>query len=151
VDLRVAREQRNDLQDEVYPVLKNYRQKVPVSLPEGHALVDSLPVLTPTDSHTPAPVAAAAVWDAAAQKAKITWEASPEATLAEYQVRGVPGDAFDPDDEVVLATIAPDGAREFLTDFALGAPEVTAAFKVYVVLTTGNERGSEVLLVTRPG
>jgi hypothetical protein len=43
-----------------------------------------------------------------------------------------------------------DAAREFSTDFALGTPGVVAGFKVYVVLTTGNEKGSEPVYVTRP-
>ena len=43
-----------------------------------------------------------------------------------------------------------DAAREFSTDFALATPGVVAGFKVYVVLTTGNERGSDPVYVTRP-
>jgi len=141
VDLKVAREERNDVQDRIYEVLKAYRLKIPTVLPEGHALLDALPVLTPPTGHTPSPVAVQGVWDAGAQKAKITWAASPEADVREYEVRGVPGDDYQAEDEEVLATFAPEDAREFLTDFALGAPEVTAGFKVYVVLESGNERG----------
>ena len=42
------------------------------------------------------------------------------------------------------------GSREFLTDFSLTAPGLTAGFKVYVILDTGNERGSEAVFLTRP-
>ena len=42
------------------------------------------------------------------------------------------------------------GPRELFTPFALGAPGLTAGFKVYVILTTGNERGSDAKFVTRP-
>jgi hypothetical protein len=151
VDLKLAREVRNDLQDRIYEVLKIYRLKIPTALPEGHALLDALPALTPPTGHTPSPVAVQGVWDAGAQKAKITWAASAEAEVREYEVRGVPGDDYQAEDEEVLATFGPEEAREFLTDFALGAPEVTAGYKVYVVLESGNERGSEAVFVTRPG
>lgn len=151
VELRVAREQRNDLQDRIYDILKNYRLKVPTALPAGHALIDSLPALTPPAGRTPAPVAAQAGWDAGSSQAKVTWAASPDDELKEYQVRGVPGDEYDTDDEAVLATVEPAAAREFFTPFALGSPGLTAGFKVYVVLKTGHERGSETVFVTRPG
>lgn len=51
VDLKVAREERNDLQDVIYGVLKAYRLKMPTILPAGRAL----PILTPAAGHTPAP------------------------------------------------------------------------------------------------
>ncbi len=81
----------------------------------------------------------------------MTWGASSEAALQQYEVRGVPGDNYTTDDEAVLATVLPTAAREFSTTFALSGPGLTAGFKVYVVLTTGNERGSEAKYVTRPG
>ena len=39
---------------------------------------------------------------------------------------------------------------EFLTAAGLGATGASARFRIYVVLTTGNERGSETVTVTRP-
>lgn len=150
VDLRLAREARNDLQDVIQPALKAYRMKVPVSVPAGHALIDSLPALTPPEGHTPEPVAVTGVWQASTTEAKVTWEASEDAELQEYQVRGVPGDDYVTEDEVTLATVLPGAPLELLTDFALGSPGSIAGFKVYVVLTTGRERGSEPVFVTRP-
>lgn len=150
VDLRVARGRRNNLQDEIYPILKDYRRKVPTKFPAGHAFVESLPALTPAPGSTPDAVAAEAVWVPASTQAKITWAASTEASLDHYEVRGVAGDSYLADDEVVLASVGKGAAREFLTPFALGTPGVTAGFKVYVVLDTGNERGSEPVYVTRP-
>ena len=81
----------------------------------------------------------------------MTWSESSEAALARYEVRGSAGDDYETDDEIVLATVLPTGSREVLTDFALNTPGLTAGFKVYVVLETGNERGSEAVFVTRPG
>jgi hypothetical protein len=147
---RLVRESRNDLQDKIYPVLKAYRQVMPTMFPAGHALTDSLPALTPTTGATPAAVTAHGAWDAAASKAKVTWSASTDAALDHYEVRGVPGNAYTADDESVLATVDKAAAREFETEFALGTPGVVAGFKVYVVLTTGNEKGSDAVYITRP-
>lgn len=150
VELRIAREERNDLQDVIYEVLKNYRLKVPTAFPAGNALIDSLPKLTPESGRTPDAVVATGVWDVASAVAKITWTASTDADLKEYQVRGVPGDDYQTEDEAVLATVLPGAAREFTTLFALAEPGVTAGFKVYVVLKSGHEKGSEAVFVTRP-
>ncbi len=148
--LRLTRARRNALQKRIYSVLKQYRQLVPGMFPEGSPYVTSLPALTPKPGHTPKPVAAAASWDAASARAKITWEASDEATLKEYQVRGCPGDKYDTGDEHVVAHAAPSTPRECLTTFGLAQTGSTASFRVYVILDTGNEKGSDTVSVERP-
>jgi hypothetical protein len=150
VELKTSREKRNDLQDQAYEILKAYRLRVPTAVPAGNALVDSLPRLTPEGGHTPEAVEATAVWDAQQQKAKIAWAASTEATLDHYEVRGVPGGDYAADDESVLASLDGSAPLEFFTDFALGQQGAKAGFKVYVVLTSGNEKGSAPVYVTRP-
>ena len=65
-------------------------------------------------------------------------------------MRGVAGEDYQGADEVLLATIGPAGTREVLTAFALTHPGVTAGFKVYVVLSTGREKGSLPAFVQRP-
>jgi len=151
VALRLAREARNDFQDRIYPLLKAYRLKLPTVFPEGHAVLDSMPRLTPAAGHTPDAVVAEAVWDVASAKAKVTWPASEEADLARFAVRGAPGNDYNTEDEETVATVLPGDAREVLTNFALTTPGLTAGFKVYVVLNTGNERGSDPVYVTRTG
>ena len=151
VDLSFARGARNTVQDAIYPRLKAYRQKL-VGLGAAHpALLESLPALSPAGGHTPEPVAAAAVWNAPTSQAKVTWSASPEPALARYEVRADAGEEYETEDESLLLTVPPEGPREVLTDFALGTPGLTTGFKVYVVLDTGNERGSDAVYVTRPG
>ena len=61
-------------------------------------------------------------------------------------MRGVPGDDYQTEDEEVLATVLAGAARELASDFAL----VTAGFKVYVILKSGHDKGSEAVFVTRP-
>ncbi len=150
VDLRVAREMRNDQQDKIYDLLKAYRLKVPTSLPVGHALRDSLPVLTPPDGHTPEAVTVTATLNATTNQAELSWTASADADLARYEVRGVAGDEYDTEDEDLLASILPGAPLSYVTSYALGTPGLTAGFKVYVVLDTGRERGSTPVFVSRP-
>ena len=52
--------------------------------------------------------------------------------------------------ESVVASLAA-GTTVFSTNQGLVAPGATALFKVYVVLTTANEKGSNTVSVTGPG
>lgn len=148
--VKLAREQRNDIQDLVYDILKKYRLKLPTAFAPEDAMVASLPALTPAPGHTPAEVAIAAVWVPASSQAQVTWDESTDPELERYEVRGVPGGVYSAEDEEVLGSVAAGGTRELLTDFALGVPGLVAGFKVYVVLTTGNENGSAPAYVVRP-
>lgn len=148
--LKLEREERNDLQEKIYPILKQYRVVVPGFFAPNSALMATLPRLTPEEGRTPEPVNASVVWDAAAGKAKITWAASADPDLEKYQVRYSPGTEYHQDEEDVLATFQPGDPREYLTDHALTQPGTTALFRVYVMLTTGNEKGGSTLSVTRP-
>lgn len=151
VDGLLARSQRNQYQDTIYAMLLAYRAKITGMKTAHPDFVESLPRLTPAAGSTPNAVTANAQWDATASQAKITWTASTETDLQKYEVRGVAGDDYQTDDETVLATILPDAPREFMTDFALTSAGLEAGFKVYVILHTGNERGSNAVHVTRPG
>ncbi len=148
--LKLEREERNDLQDRIYPILKQYRVAVAGFFAADSAIMESLPRLTPEPGHTPAPVNASIVWDAPAGKARIEWEASADADLASYQVRYSPGTIYHEEDEDVLATLVPGDPRVYLTDHALTQPGSQALFRVYVVLGTGNEKGGSTLEITRP-
>lgn len=149
-DVKIARAQRNKLQDDIYPILKQYRQIIPGKFAAGSVFIETLPRLTPLPGATPDAVNASAVWDAGEQKARITWDESDNVNLKEYEVRYTPGDDYDPDDENVVATILPGAPREILTDAGLTQPGANSSFKVYVMLTTGNEKGSTTMVVTRP-
>lgn len=150
LDLRYQRELRNALQARTELVLNRYRPTVESLLPPGSPLVLTIPKLRPSAGHTPDAVAITAVWDAVAGKARITWEASEDAELATYQVRMSPTLEYDADAESIIATVAPGDPRELLTLAGLGSAGDSASYKVYVILTTGNERGSTPVAVTRP-
>ena len=140
---------RNDIQVDIYEVLKAYREKVPDVMEAFPLLVESMPRLTPLPGHTPAAVNASAVFEAP-NAAKVGYDASTDALLHSYQLRGNVGDEFSDEDAIVIATNAPNAPREFVTPFGLGLPGARVALKVYVILTTGNEEGSGALFVTRP-
>ena len=148
--LRLTRTRRNLVQDKVYATLREYRVAVRGEFAESDALVLTLPRLNPTPGSTPEPVAVQAAWDESVGQAVITWEASDNPNLDHYEVRYSPGSSYDSDAETVQASIPEDGPCEFITSKGLANPGDAASFKVYVILGTGNERGSEAIVVTRP-
>lgn len=132
-----------------YEVMKSYRTVVPSRCRLFPALVSTLPALTPAGGHTPDAVEASAVFEAP-DKSHVTHEASTDADLARYELRGNPGETYDENDAVTILTHTPSDPREFVTNFSLSAPGAKVALKVFVVLTTGNEAGSETMVVQRP-
>lgn len=150
LDLKLAREKRNKLQNDARAILSAYRPAVEGFFPPDSPLVNTIPLLTPKPGHTPAAVTATAAYDPAAQEAVVKFTASAEAELESYQLRGVPGPDYAGDDEVILATIPKGAPREFRTAFSLTEPGASASFKVFVILTTGNEAGSVPVMVARP-
>ncbi len=145
----LARSDRNLIQDRAYELMKTYRDAVPGKLIEFPALVETMPRLSPLPGHTPQQVNASAIFEAP-NLSKVVYEASDDAMLDSYQLRGNAGEEYSEEDAVVVATRGPGEAREFVTTFGLTQPGAGVALKVFVILTTGNEAGSAVLLVQRP-
>jgi len=152
VDASVSRRRRDEVQGRAREVLSSYRAAVEGRFPPDHPLVLSLPRIYPQAGHTPDPVTAAGTWDAAASKARLTWSASTDAELDHYEIRSSnSGSTYDTETESTLGSVAKDASPlEFLTASGLAATGASARFRIYVVLTTGNERGSETVTVTRP-
>lgn len=148
VTLKLA--ERNAVQDIIYPLLKSYRQVLPTYFAANSPLVASLPRLSPEPGSTPDGVLANGGWDAGTSQGKLTWGESASAEVVEFEVRWSPGNNYDSANEVVLANIAKDATREYFTTQGLGAPGDVSVFKVYVKTTTGNEKGSNTVKITRP-
>ena len=108
-----------------------------------------MPKLTPAKGHTPKPVNVSAVWDASVSKARITYTASEDLALDHYELRACFGAKYKTADEQVLAS-NPPGVLEFLNDDGLVASGSKVLYKVYVIVDTGNEKGSKVVNVVRP-
>jgi len=147
---KISLEERNDIQDLIYAVLKDYRSAMPSYFTKGHALIDSLPDLTPKPGSTPAGVTINVVWDPVLLMARITWSLSSAADLYQYEIRFCAGPNYDTDTENVIGNVSPSAPREFLSDAGLAAAGNVASFKVYVITNTLNEKGSNAVSVTRP-
>ena len=150
MDLKLAREKRNFQQTRAREILSAYRPAVEGLFPPDSPLVLTIPLIYPPGGRTPAPVTATGSYDLPTAEAVISYSQSADPELKEYQVRGVPGPEYIGEDEVVLATLLPGAPRSFRTDYSLGQPGTAASFKVYVILTTGNEAGSNAVTVTHP-
>ena len=150
VKLSVAIEDRNDVQDVIYEMLKQYRQAVPTYFAKGSALLDSLPALSPVPGSTPDAVTANGSWIVASLMAKLLWTLSTHANLLRYEIRFCAGPNYSSENESVIGTVLPADPREFLTDAGLTTPGSKSSFKVYVITSTGNEKGSNTVTVTRP-
>lgn len=139
-ELRVR---RNVLERQVRDILGGYAVMVAARLGKAHELAPTIPRLTPLPGHTPDAVESTALWDAAEKAVRMTWAASEDPKLDHYQVRWSRGRKYDKKKERVAATVPADGPREVLLRDGLEQPGDVASYKVYVVLTTGNERGGQ--------
>ncbi len=143
----IARDKRNLLMATLVQRLKQYRGAAIAKLTAGSALIASIPALTAPSGSTPKPVRLSAVWDT--DHATLTWTPSDNANLDYYSFRYHPGPRYKAAEEQAVDTTVP-GITTFETDFGLVASGAVAWFKVYVVTTTGNEKGSAAVKVIRP-
>jgi hypothetical protein len=146
---RSARASRDILLAPARERMRQYRQAVLSMLPAGNALLLTVPALTPPPGSTPAAVVASIIWNLLTNQADITWTASDNANLLHYSIRTAPGPTYRAADESVVAEVAP-GTLTYSTLEGLGVSGARALFRVYVVLNTLNERGSNTVGVTRP-
>ena len=144
-------EERNDIQDAMYEILKEYRKAVPGYFEKDSAMLASLPALTPAPGATPAAVTANGSWDAAQQKAKLSSSASTDPNLLQIEWRYCAGPTYSTDVEAVVpgGNIPPGGNLEIFTDIALASPGAIATFRAVVITTTGNEKGSNTVTIVR--
>jgi hypothetical protein len=82
-------------------------------------------------------------------EADLTCTPSTNAHLDHYSARTAPGPTYRAADESVVAEVDKTETT-YATDEGLVAPGAKALFKIYVVLTTANEKGSNTVSVTRP-
>lgn len=146
---RISREKRDILLPPIKTRLRQYRSVVIGRLPAGSALLQSIPAYSPPPGSTPDPVAVSGSWDAVQEKAVLTWQPSDNENLDYYSVRTAPGPAYRASEETAIGSV-PAGDETFATAVGLAAPGSIALYRVYVVLTTANEKGSATVKVTRP-
>jgi hypothetical protein len=149
-DARNQRALRDQIFNRVYDELTQYRLAVIALLPEDHALVQTIPRLEPLPGHTPDPVHLDANWDATEQVAALVWTTSDDEDLVRYDIRACIGADYDTDFEFAVDSTLP-GVTTYETSEGLETPGATRTFKVYVILDTGNEAGSNAETVQNPG
>jgi hypothetical protein len=148
-DLRLKREQRNLTLKPLRATMVLYRQAVLATFSPTNALVLSCPKVTPAPGSTPTAVHFGAAWNASLGKAECVWTLSSDPNLQEYEVRACDPPKYKGDEEEVVASVLPpDNTLE--TDFGLLVAGAAKIFAVYVKTTTGNEKRSNVVKVTRP-
>lgn len=145
--LSSARGARDGAQDQLHAFLELYRERVMELCPTGHEIRESLPELDLRRGPRPAAVDVSGRWQGT--MAIISWEASEEPELDHYEVRAMAGDHYESEDECSVACVSPDEPLKVSTTFALDEPGSVAAFRVYVVLRGGHERGSLPVVVVR--
>ena len=149
INLEAARETRDLLFQPIYNHLKQYRLSVAAALPVGSPLIGTIPALTPPPGSTPQAVSLAGTWDVPGDTGRLDWSASTRPDLDHYAIRYHPGPRYKADEEQAVTTVAP-GILTLDTLFGLPASGSVAWFKVYVVTTTGNEKGSNAVKIVRP-
>jgi hypothetical protein len=76
--------------------------------------------------------------------------ATSQADLKVHQLRACPGPDYDTDIESVVASVPKGQPPVFHTDKFLTEAGEVASFRVYVILTTGGEAGSNTAVMARP-
>jgi len=147
--LKQTRRSRDATFEPIYERLKQYRQAVIGALPVGNALLDSIPRLTPPPGSTPPPTNLSGVWNAGTTEADLTWEELALPNFDYWSIRAHPGPKWRNDEaETIGQVFSPD--LSFSTDHGLVASGSMQLFAVFTVVTTGNERRSNVVKVIRP-
>ena len=145
-----TRSQRNRIQNNIYPILKQYRALLPTKFPADHELIPSMPTLTPEPGSTPAAVTLTSEWVPALNQVRLRVTKSTAGDFAEYEFRMVPGPVWNDDDDTVIGNVTDINTLEFLTAAGVETEGVTATYKAVVKTTTGNEKGSNAVSVTHP-
>ena len=144
-----TREVRNDLQVLIYACLRDYRAKVPLVLPAGHALLDSLPALSPDAVSRPAAPVASVVWNGATNQADLSAVPSTSASAVRTELRYSPENPYNAENEIVLVSIPTGQPLTFSTDLGLGISGDVSRFTWVAITVDGHEGASEVIAVER--
>ena len=148
-DARIGRNQREVLLSPLRSRFVLYREAIAVEYGATHPFATSLPDVYPQPGSTPDAVTLSGSWNAPTALAQFSWTASDNPNLDSYQMRMSSGPSYDAAIATVIGNISP-GTMTFSTTDGLSAPTDVASFKVFVVLTTGNEAGSNTVTITRP-
>ena len=88
-------------------------------------------------------------FDSSTNLAVLNWTAYAGPNLANYTVRWTQGVPHDDDNDVLVATLPPTNTS-LETQDGVFTPGSIASFKVFVVLTSGGEAGSNPVTIQHP-
>ena len=144
----IARGKRDILLAPAKARMLQYRRAILALYPPTDPFVTSLPVLSVNSTATPAPVSVSGVWDSFNQVARLTIIPSDNPKLDHYDVRVSPDDPYKAASETTIGTIKKEDTTFEFTQ-GLTSTGSTVRARVYVVLTTGNEKGSATVKIVR--
>jgi len=148
-ELKLERERRNDAQDLAYPIMRDYRTAVLGAFTPEHALVASLPRLSPEPGTTPDPVQLTGSRNPTTNAVTFNFTASTNPNLAKYQLRYCVGTTYSSETEIVIVDV-PAGTLTVTTSVGVEDPGDEAVYKLFVILDTDNEAGSNPVPIIRP-
>ncbi len=150
IPLDNARSFRNGIQNQVRPILVDYRDGPGARLAPNHPLLDTIPRYSPLPGGTPEPANATGHWDVPLGLAVIEFTPSPSTTVARHELRYVPGPEYNADDESIAGSINVGSPSRFETLAGLPVAGVTGSYRVYAITAEGNERTSATVVIARP-
>jgi hypothetical protein len=148
-DARIGRGQRDVRLDPLRDRFVQYRQAILVEYGPTHPFTLSLPDVYPQPGSTPAAVPLSGGWNAATGQAEFSWPASTNPALAEYELRKSDGSTYDAATATVAGNALP-GTQSLNTTAGLAASGDQISCKLFTILSTGNEAGSNTITITRP-
>ncbi|MEK6257556.1 MAG: hypothetical protein AABP62_02960 [Planctomycetota bacterium] len=148
-NLNVARKERQTLLNAAFERMVQYRAAVEGLFGTDHPLTQSLPALSSAPGSTPDESDLSGNWNPATDQADFTWTPSSNPNLDHYQMRMSSGSSYDAATATVIGNFPP-GTTSFSTTDGLANPGDVASYKLFVILTTGNEAGSNTVTITRP-
>lgn len=113
------------------------------------SMVSSLPRLTPLPGSTPTAITATGQWAPTPGHGLITGTASSDSALGRYVIRMTLGPVYDAEMDSQIVEVGP-GMTSFMTLTGLEARGHTASYRVFVILSSGDESGSNSVGISRP-
>jgi len=145
----VARGNRDVLIPPLRPRFQEYRAAVIAKLGALSALAQNIPVVSSKPGSTPNAVTINGVWNGLSGAAEFNISASDAPDFARYEYRYSAGTRYDGDTAAVLAVVTKITNLSLVTSTGLGSAGLSIAVKCYVITTTGNEKGSNTVVITR--
>ncbi len=148
-DKRLANHERDVLLATAREYMVQYRSAVEGLLGPNHPLTQTLPVLFAAAGSTPNAENLTGQWNPVTSQADFNWTPSTNPNLDSYQMRMCRSSTYDAATATVIGNFPP-GTTSFSTIEGLENPGDVASYKLFVILTTGNEAGSNTVTITRP-